>query len=72
MAKEELMEFEGEVLEALPNLMYRVRLDDNGHVMLAQMNGRMRKNKIRVLVGDRVRVELTPYDLDRGRIILRL
>lgn len=68
MAKEELMEFEGEVLEALPNLMYRVRLDETGHVMLAQMNGRMRKNKIRVLVGDRVRVELTPYDLDRGRI----
>lgn len=68
MAKEELLEFDGEVIEALPGLMYRVQVDDTNHIILAQMNGRMRKNRIRVLEGDRVRVETSMYDLNRGRI----
>ncbi len=61
---------EGVVEEALPNTTFRVRLD-NGHVVLAYVSGRMRKNYIRILPGDRVTVELTPYDLTRGRIIYR-
>ena len=72
MAKEELLEFEGDVVEVLPGLMYRVRVDGTDHIVLAQMNGRMRKNKIRVLPGDRVRVETSTYDLSRGRINTRL
>lgn len=68
MAKEELLEFDGEVIEALPGLMYRVQIDETNHIVLAQMNGRMRKNRIRVLEGDRVRVETSMYDLERGRI----
>lgn len=70
MAKEELIEFAGEVLELLPNAMFRVKLE-NGHVILAHTSGRMRKNKIRVLVGDTVAVEMTPYDLTKGRIKFR-
>jgi translation initiation factor IF-1 len=68
MPKEDLLEFDGEVIETLPGLMYRVQLDDVEHIVLAQMNGRMRKNRIRVLEGDRVRVETSTYDLNRGRI----
>lgn len=70
MAKEELIEFEGSVLEVLPDRRFRVRLD-NGHVVLAYTAGRMSKARIRTLAGDRVTVEMTPYDLDRGRITYR-
>jgi translation initiation factor IF-1 len=61
---------EGTVVESLPNTTFRIQLD-NGHEMLAYLSGKMRKYYIRVLLGDRVRVELSPYDLDRGRIIYR-
>lgn len=70
MAKEELIEMEGTVAEILPNAMFRVTLD-NGHNVLAHTSGRMRKHRIRVLVGDRVTVEMTPYDLTKGRVTYR-
>jgi translation initiation factor IF-1 len=70
MPKEEKVEFEGEVVEALPNAMFRVKLD-NDHTILAHTSGKMRKNRIRVLAGDRVTVEMTPYDLSKGRITFR-
>ncbi|MBN8512577.1 MAG: translation initiation factor IF-1 [Rickettsiales bacterium] len=70
MGKEELIEFDGEVLELLPNAHFRVRLE-NGHQFIAHTSGRMRKNRIRILAGDKVRVEMTPYDLTNGRVILR-
>ena len=70
MAKEELIEMAGMVLELLPNAMFRVRLE-NGHEVLAHTSGKMRKNRIRVLAGDKVTVEMTPYDLTRGRIVFR-
>jgi translation initiation factor IF-1 len=70
MAKEELIEFDGVVQEVLPNTMFRVLLD-NGHEVLAHSSGRMRKNRIRVLAGDKVKVEMTPYDLTKGRITFR-
>lgn len=70
MAKEEHIEMEGAVLETLPNTMFRVQLD-NGHVVTAHISGKMRKNYIRILTGDRVTVELTPYDLTKGRITFR-
>jgi translation initiation factor IF-1 len=70
MSKEETLEFEGIVLEILPEARYRVRLE-NDHEILAYTAGRMRRNKIRTLVGDRVRVEMTPYDLTKGRVIFR-
>ncbi|NBX74121.1 MAG: translation initiation factor IF-1 [Alphaproteobacteria bacterium] len=70
MAKEELIEFPGQVLEVLPNAMYRVRLE-NGHEIIAHASGKMRKNRIRVLAGDKVNVEMTPYDLSKGRINFR-
>ncbi len=70
MAKEDLIEFEGTVLELLPDARFRVRLD-NGHEALAYTAGRMKKNRIRVLAGDRVTVEMTPYDLSKGRINFR-
>jgi translation initiation factor IF-1 len=70
MPKEEKVEFEGEVVEALPNAMFRVKLD-NEHSILAHTSGKMRKNRIRVLAGDRVNVEMTPYDLSKGRITFR-
>jgi len=69
--KEEKIEVEGEVVEALPSLMFRVRLE-SGQDVLAKISGKMRKNYIRILPGDRVRVELSPYDLTRGRITFRL
>ncbi len=68
--KEKAIEVEGTVVEALPNTMFRVELD-NGHEVLAYLSGRMRKYYIRVLLGDRVRLELSPYDLTRGRITYR-
>jgi translation initiation factor IF-1 len=70
LAKEELIEFEGSVLELLPDARFRVRLD-NGHETLAYSSGRMKKNRIRILAGDRVTVEMTPYDLSKGRINFR-
>jgi len=70
MAKEEKVELEGEVVEALPNAMFRVELD-NGHTVLGHVAGKMRRFRIRVLPGDKVRVEVSPYDLNRGRIVYR-
>ena len=70
MAKEDLIEFNGVVAELLPNAMFRVKLD-NDHTILAHTSGKMRKNRIRVLAGDRVTVEMTPYDLTKGRINFR-
>ena len=70
MAKEDLIEFQGKVVEVLPNAMFRVELE-NGHVVLCQISGRMRKNRIRVLQHDVVTVEMTPYDLTKGRITFR-
>ncbi|MDQ3001417.1 MAG: translation initiation factor IF-1 [Fibrobacteria bacterium] len=70
MAKQEGIQVEGRVLEALPNAMFKVELD-NGHVILAHISGKMRKNYIRILPNDRVLLELSPYDLSRGRITYR-
>ena len=70
MAKEEAIPVEGEVVEALANTQFRVKLD-NGHEVIAYTSGRMKKNRIRILAGDRVTVEMTPYDLTKGRINFR-
>jgi translation initiation factor IF-1 len=70
MSKEDLIEVEGEIAETLPNAMFRVKLD-NGHMVLAHVSGKMRMHFIRILPGDRVKVELSPYDLSRGRITYR-
>lgn len=70
MSKEDLIEFTGTIMELLPNATFRVQLE-NGHVVLAHTSGRMRKNRIRVLAGDKVTVEMTPYDLTKGRITFR-
>ncbi len=70
MAKEELLEFEGVVTDVLPEARYRVKLS-NDHEIIAYTAGRMKKNRIRTLVGDRVTVEVTPYDLDKGRLVFR-
>lgn len=70
MAKEDVIEMEGTIVETLPNTMFRVELD-NGHVVTAHISGKMRKHYIRILTGDRVTVELTPYDLTKGRITYR-
>jgi translation initiation factor IF-1 len=70
MAKEDHIEMEGTVLETLPNTMFRVELD-NGHIVTAHISGRMRKHYIRILTGDRVTVQMTPYDLTKGRITYR-
>jgi translation initiation factor IF-1 len=70
LAKEELLEVDGSVTELLPNAMFRIRLD-NDHEVLATTSGRMRRGRIRVAAGDRVTVEMTPYDLTKGRIIYR-
>ncbi len=70
MAKEDVIEVEGTVIEALPNTQFRVELT-NGHNVLAHISGKMRMNYIRILPGDKVKVELSPYDLDRGRITYR-
>jgi translation initiation factor IF-1 len=69
--REAKVEFEGEIVEALRNRMFRIRLD-NGHEALGYTAGRLRRHRIRMLAGDRVRVELSPYDLKRGRIVYRL
>lgn len=70
MPKEEHIEMQGTVIETLPNTMFRVELE-NGHIVTAHISGRMRKNYIRILTGDKVKVEVTPYDLSKGRIIFR-
>ena len=70
MSKQDLLEFKGQVIELLPNAMFRVKLE-NGHTVTAHTAGKLRKNRIRVLQGDNVTVEMTPYDLTKGRIIFR-
>ena len=70
MAKEEAIEMEGTVVDTLPNTMFRVELE-NGHVVTAHISGKMRKHYIRILTGDKVTVEMTPYDLTKGRITYR-
>lgn len=75
MAKADILEFDGIVEEALPNALFRVRIklpnNENGKLILAESSGKMRKNRIRILVGDTVIVEMTPYNLDKGRITFR-
>jgi len=71
LAKEDHIEMEGTVVETLPNTMFRVELE-NGHVVTAHISGKMRKNYIRILTGDKVTVQLTPYDLSKGRIVYRV
>jgi len=71
IAKEEKLEMEGEIIEALRNRMFRIRLD-NGYETLGYTAGKMKRYRIRMLLGDRVRIELSPYDLDRGRIVYRI
>ena len=70
MAKEDQIEMDGVVVDTLPNAMFRVKLD-NGHLVTAHISGKIRKNYIRILTGDKVKVEMTPYDLTKGRIIYR-
>ena len=70
MAKEDVLEMDGEVVDTLPNTTFKVRLE-NGHVVIAHIIGKMRKHYIRILTGDKVKVELTPYDLSKGRITFR-
>jgi len=70
VAKEEGIEMEGTIVETLPNTLFRVKLD-NGHIVTAHISGKMRKNYIRILTGDRVTVQITPYDLTKGRITFR-
>ncbi|MBZ4683775.1 MAG: translation initiation factor [Fusobacteriaceae bacterium] len=70
MAKEDVIELEGKILEALPNAMFKVELE-NGHVILAHISGKMRMNYIKILPGDKVTVQISPYDLSRGRIVYR-
>ena len=70
MAKEDVIEMEGTVVDTLPNTMFRVELE-NGHVVTAHISGKMRKHYIRIVPGDKVKVELTPYDLSKGRIVYR-
>ncbi len=71
MAKDDIIEMEGAVTETLPNTMFRVKLE-NGHIVTAHISGRMRKHYIRILTGDRVKVEMTPYDLTKARITFRM
>lgn len=71
MSTKDVIEFEGTILESLPNAMFQVELE-NGHQILAHISGKIRKNFIRILPGDKVKVEMTPYDLTRGRITYRL
>ena len=71
MPKEDLIETEGKIIEALPNAMFKVELE-NGHVVLAHVSGKMRMNFIRIIPGDKVKLELSPYDLSRGRITFRV
>lgn len=70
MSKEDVMQFEGEVMESLPNTMFKVKLE-NGHIVLAHISGKMRMNYIRILPGDKVTIEMSPYDLSKARIVFR-
>lgn len=70
MAKDDVIEVDGKVVEALPNAMFRVKLD-NGHIVLCHISGKMRMHYIKILTGDKVKIELTPYSLDKGRITFR-
>lgn len=72
MAKDNVMVVEGEVIENLPNTLFKVKIADSEKIMLCYLSGKMRKHYIKILPGDRVRIELTPYDLDRGRIVYRI
>lgn len=71
MSKADVIELEGKVVEKLPNAMFRVKLENGGHIVLATISGKMRMNFIRILPGDKVTIELTPYDLEHGRITYR-
>ena len=71
MSKEDQIEMEGKVIDTLPNTMFRVQLE-NGHIVTAHISGKMRKHYIRILTGDSVKVEITPYDLTKGRITFRM
>ncbi|HYE14399.1 MAG TPA: translation initiation factor IF-1 [Pyrinomonadaceae bacterium] len=71
MSKEDLIPAEGTIIDKQPNAFFKVQLHNSDHVVLAQISGKMRKNRIRILVGDRVSVEMSPYDLTRGRITYR-
>ena len=71
MSKEDQIEMEGKVIDTLPNTMFRVELE-NGHIVTAHISGKMRKHYIRILTGDKVKVEMTPYDLSKGRITFRM
>jgi translation initiation factor IF-1 len=71
MSKADVIEVEGKVIEKLPNAMFRVKLENGGHIVLATISGKMRMNFIRILPGDKVTIELTPYDLEHGRITYR-
>ncbi len=70
MSKDDVIQMQGEILENLPNATFRVKLE-NGHVVLGHISGKMRKNWIRINVGDRVKVEMSPYDLDKARLVFR-
>ena len=69
--KEEMLTFEGVVTECLPSATFRVQLDTNNHVIIAYLGGRLRKNTINILLGDKVTVEMSPYDLNKGRVVYR-
>lgn len=72
MAKTDVIKLEGTVVEVLPNAMFRVKLDNNNAVVVGHISGRMRQNEIRILLGDEVELEFSPYDLSKGRIVKRL
>jgi translation initiation factor IF-1 len=72
MAKDELLELTGAVAEVLPNSTFRVQVDGQTHIVLCYMGGRLKKNKIKVILGDRVKIEMSPYDLTKGRIVYRM
>lgn len=71
MSKEDLIEMDGEIVDVLPNQTYKVFSEENQHAIMAYTGGRMRQNKIRLVIGDRVRVEISPYDLSKGRLVHR-
>jgi len=72
LAKESSLQFEGKVTELLPNATFRVTLADSGHKIIAYLGGKLRTNTINILLGDRVRIEMSPYDLTRGRVVYRM
>ncbi len=71
MAKSDILEMEGEIVDVLPNQMFKVKLSESKHVILCYTGGKMRQNKIRLVTGDTVKVEMSPYDLSKGRIVFR-